>query len=110
MITQNSVDSNVRSVIVEPFNANNQEERIRAALGLAGGPLPEVQSEWLHRYYAYLAANLSLPFDCEYAEDIAGYRQLVSPITVVALVHPDDHDRHEDFGLLCLRQSRNTGD
>ena len=42
-----------------------------------------------------------LPFDAEYAEDISGYRQLVSPITVVALVHPDDHVGHEEFGLLC---------
>ena len=101
MITENSVDSIVLAAVMEPWNTNKQEERIRAALGLANGPLPRVQSKWLHRYHEYLAANLLLPFDAEYAEDIAGYRQLVSPITVVALLHPDDHDRHEDFGLLC---------
>ena len=101
MITQNSMDSSVPTVVMESLNVNNQESRIRAALGLEFGPIPEVQSEWLHRYYEYLEANLSLPFDAEYAEDIAGYRQLVSPITVVLLLHPDDHDRHEDFGLLC---------
>ena len=65
---------------------NDQEDRILAALGLARGPLPEVRTEWLDRYYDYLAAHLSLPFEAEYAEDIAGYRQLVSPVTVVALV------------------------
>ena len=107
MITQNSVDSHVHAVVMDPFNANDQEERIRAALGLAHGSLPEVQSEWLHRYYEYLSANLSLPFDAEYAEDISGYRQLVSPVTVVALLHPDEHGRHEDFGLLC-RARRGT--
>jgi len=80
---------------------NNQEERIRAALGLVRGPLPEVETKWLHRYYDYLVENLSLPFEAEYAEDIAGYRQVVSPIAVVALLHPDDHGRHEEFGLLC---------
>ena len=101
MITQNSVDSHVHTIVMDVFDTNDQEKRIRAALGLARGPLPEVQSKWLHLYYEHLAANLSLPFDAEYAEDISGYRQLVSPITVVALVHPDDRDRHEEFGLLC---------
>lgn len=107
MITQNSVDSHVHTVVMDTFNANDQEERIRAALGLMHGPLPEVQSEWLHRYHEYLSANLSLPFDAEYAEDITGYRQLVSRVTVVALLHPDEHGRHEDFGLLC-RARRGT--
>jgi hypothetical protein len=98
---QNSTDANVIGVVMEPFNANDQEERIRAALGLAHGPRPEVQSQWLHRYYDYLAAHLSLPFDGDYAEDISGYRQLVAPVIVVALLHPGEHGRHEDFGLLC---------
>jgi len=101
MITQNSVESEPRAVVMEPFNANDKEERIRAALGLGRGPLPEAQSKWLARYYEYLAAHLLLPFDAEYAEDISGYRQLDSPITVVALIHPDDHGRHEECGLLC---------
>ncbi len=100
MITQNSVDASVLTVM-EPWNENRQEERIRTALGLAHGRLPEVQSQWLRRYYEYLAAKLSLPFDAEYAEDISGYRQLVSSVTVVALLNPGDHGRHEDFGLLC---------
>ena len=101
IVQQDSSDATAIGIVMEPFNANNQEERIRAALGLARGPLPEVQSKWLHRYYEYLTANLSLPFDAEYAEDISGYRQLVSPVTVVALLHPDEHGRHEEFGLLC---------
>jgi hypothetical protein len=82
-------------------NSNHQETRIRAALGLARGPLPEVRTEWLHRYYEYLAANLSLPFDAEYAEDIPGRRLVISAITVVAVVHPGEHAQHEDFGLVC---------
>jgi hypothetical protein len=101
MITQNSVERDILTVVVDPFDLNDQEGRIRAALGLAWGPLPDVQTKWLHRYYRYLTENLSLPFDAEYAEDVAGYRQVVSPITVIALLHPDAHGRHEDFGLLC---------
>jgi hypothetical protein len=88
-------------MVTEHSNPKDQESRIRTALGLAHGPLPEVRSEWLHRYYEYLVANLSLPFDAECAEDISGYRQGVSGITVVALLHPDEHAKHEEFGLLC---------
>jgi hypothetical protein len=94
-------------MVIEHSNPKDQETRIRAALGLAHGPLPKVRTEWLHRYYQYLATNLSLPFDAEYAEDISGYRQVVSAITVVALLHPDEHAKHEEFGLLC-RARRGT--
>lgn len=86
---------------------NNQESRIRAALGLEHGQLPKVESQWLYRYYQYLAAHLSLPFEAEYAEDISGYRQLVSIITVISLLHPDEHAKHEEFGLIC-RARRGT--
>ena len=89
---------------VQPLD---HEGRILKALGLTRGPLPEVQTEWLLRYYDYLAATLSLPFEAEYAEDISGYRQIVAPVTVVALVHPDEHAKHDEFGLLC-RARRGT--
>ena len=89
------------------FNPNDQESRIRAALGLEHGQLPKVESQWLHRYYEYLAVHLSFPFEAEYAEDISGYRQLVSTVTVISLLHPDEHAQHEEFGLIC-RARRGT--
>ncbi len=107
MITQNSVTEPVRTVVIDSLDDNDQEKRIRKALGLAGGPLPDVQSQWLRRYHDYLSANLSLPFDAEYAEDIPGYRQALSRVTVEALVDPEEHGRHEEFGLYC-RARRGT--
>ena len=101
MITRNSVDSDILAVVVDPFNTNERERRIRAILGISSGPLPKVETKWLNRYYDHLAPNLLLPFDAEYAEDIPGYRQLVTPITVFALVHPDEHGEHDRFGLRC---------
>ncbi len=101
MITQNNMDTEIFTIVPDTFDANNQEERIRTALGLAWGPLPEVETNWLHRYYDYLDDNLSFPFEAEYAEDISGYRQVVSPIRVLTLLHPDDHGHHEEHGLLC---------
>jgi hypothetical protein len=85
----------------EELTAGDQETRIRAALGLRSGPLPEVQSKWLDRYYEYLAGNLALPFDAEFAEDIAGHRLMVSGITVTAILPPDGQTRSEQLGLLC---------
>lgn len=96
------MDSNVLAAIVPPWNTNDQEDRIRVALGLIEGPLPEVESKWLYRYHDYLTAHLTFPFEAEYADDSSGYRQLVLPVTVFSLLHPDDHEKHEDFGLRCL--------
>jgi hypothetical protein len=81
-------------------SSNDQEKRILTALGLASGPLPQVKTEWLIRYHDHLAARLSLPFEAEYAEDISGHRQLVSSVTVIALIPPDPHST-ADHDLLC---------
>jgi hypothetical protein len=105
--SQNEIATDTPPVVAAPPTSNNQESRILAALGLSHGPLPEVQSLWLLRYYEYLAANLRFPFEAEYAEDIPGYRQVVAPITVTVLLHPDEHAGHEDFGLRC-RARRGT--
>jgi hypothetical protein len=104
MIAQNFVESYVSTVVADSFEVDNQESRVREALGIAYGALPEVQTSWLRRYHEYLSAKLVFPFEAEYVEDIAGYRQLVSRVTVVGLLHPDQHGRHEDFGLLCRVQ------
>lgn len=79
---------------------DEQERRICIALGLAQGPLPEVQRRWLERYYRYLAANLSFPFDAEYVEDVL-YNQIASAIAVIGLIDPEEHTKHEELGLLC---------
>jgi hypothetical protein len=99
--TRTQSDSDSRAVFVGLSQADDQEGRILAALGLSQGPLPKVQGEWLLRYYEYLAAHLSLPFEADLAEDIPGFRQLVTPITVIALLHPERDAVHDDFGLLC---------
>jgi hypothetical protein len=101
MITESIADANAFALAADAWNEYGQEDRIRAALGLTWGPLPEVQNKWLRRYHSFLKANLALPFEAEYAEDIAGYRQLVTTVTVVDLVDPAKHYRPEELGLLC---------
>jgi hypothetical protein len=99
--TQTRSDSDSLGVFAGPSRADDQEGRILAALGLSHGPLPKVRSEWLLRYYEYLVATLTLPFEAEYAEDIPGFRQLVTPVTVIAILHPEQEAVHGEFGLLC---------
>jgi len=101
MIAQENIPTDLFTVLPDSFDTNDQEERIRTALGVAWGPLPEVDSRCLHRYHEYLANHLQFPFDAEYAEDISGYRQLVTPITVLALAAPGERNRYEEFGIVC---------
>jgi len=101
MITQERMSPQAYAIIMAPINVRNQEERIRAALGVVHGSLPEVQTKWLQLYYKHLSAHLSLPFDAIYAEDIVGYRQLVARVTVIMLLPPDECGKHEELSLLC---------
>ncbi|MGA2059374.1 MAG: calcium-binding protein [Thermoguttaceae bacterium] len=79
-----------------------QELRIRTALGLNKGPLPNVEVEWLRKYYEYLAANLSLPFDARYAEEGDYYRKpAYHQVKVLALLDPDKNPGREYNGLIC---------
>ncbi|MEN6406695.1 MAG: hypothetical protein ABFC77_09500 [Thermoguttaceae bacterium] len=83
MIVQNNLNAEISTVVPNSFDSNGQEERIRAALKIAWGPLPDVQLKWLRRYCEYLNERLSFPFHAEYAEDIAGYRQVISPVPAI---------------------------
>jgi hypothetical protein len=81
----------------------SQEKRIKTALGLEKGPLPNVGIEWLRRYFKYLIANLAFPFDAQHTEEIGYYRQPVySQVKVVALVDPDKNPAQDEYsGLIC---------
>jgi hypothetical protein len=79
-----------------------QEFRIRTALGLDNGPLPNVEIEWLRKYYEYLVANLSLPFEAQYVEESDFYRKPVyHQVQVLALLEPDKNPGQEYHGLIC---------
>ena len=55
------------NIVTRPLNKNDQDDRIRAILGLTGDdPLPEANGENLCKYYEYLTANLSFPFPAIY--------------------------------------------
>jgi hypothetical protein len=81
---------------------NSQEDRIRKALGLANGPLPQVRFTLLVKYFDYLTVNLTFPFDAQLTEEMGFYRQLVySQVKTLALVYPRDESAQEYSGLNC---------
>ena len=82
--------------------AQDQEGRIRAALGLTRGPLPKVKTEWLLNYHRYLASKLKFPFAARYTEELAANREpAVSSVEVFALVDPGELPDSESTALLC---------
>jgi hypothetical protein len=80
---------------------NDQEGRIRATLGIRRGPLPEVRTEWLRKYYEFLLGRLSLPFEAYYAGELGPFRQSASLVTAIALLDPGTNSHHERWGLAC---------
>jgi hypothetical protein len=86
---------------IAPLEPEDQEGRIRAALGLARGPLPHVTSVWLERYHRELAHRLALPFTSRYAGDLKPLGQPAIPVTVISLLHPDQLAHPEQTGLTC---------
>jgi hypothetical protein len=101
-ISENGSHShNFFAIIRESLAISEQEKRVRRALGIEHGPLPKVKTEWLRRYYAYLSAHLVLPFGADCPEEVSEYHRIFFPATVVGLLNPDDHEGHEEQGLLC---------
>lgn len=83
-------------IVNKPLTEDDQDDRVRIALGLTGDdPLPNVNEETLARYNAYLADHLAFPFEANVApEHGASFR-----LTVVGLFDAEDYD--EMCGIIC---------
>jgi hypothetical protein len=78
-----------------------QVARIRSVLGLATGSLPAVDRRGLCKYYGYLSARLSFPFQARFAGDGPPPSGSASTVTVLALLDPREHPGDEYAGLVC---------
>jgi hypothetical protein len=79
----------------------DQTKRILAALGRAAGDLPKVDQDTLARYYAYLSANLPLPFTAYYPQPASAQEKAQFRCTVVELLDPARHLGDEFDGIFC---------
>jgi len=85
-------------MVTRPLNEDDEEDRIRVALGLTSDdPLPEVDTETLKQYHKYLVTYLTFPF-----------KATVSPeegpaltVSITGLLDPDEYDCTEHYGLIC---------
>ena len=91
------------AIRLRPLNMKDQDDRVRAALGLTSDdPMPEVSEETLLAYHAYLAKHLSFPFAARLTEETGFLHGRKTTVTVVALLDADDaNDIDEELGLLC---------
>jgi hypothetical protein len=88
--------------VTQPPAMQEQEGRVRTALGLTRGPLPKVKSEWLRKYHSFLSSKLIFPFYARYTEELSADRDpVVSSIEVFALVNPIEMSDIERTALIC---------
>lgn len=78
------------------------EDRIRAAFGLARGRLPEVNTQTLARYHAYLARQMWFPFAARYPEVVGLHDEVVHKVMVYGLIEPVRNLADDSAGLLTL--------
>jgi len=81
--------------------------RIQAALGLAADSLPKVNEDTLARYYAYLSANLSLPFTAYYPQPMNAQEKSQFRCIVLDLLDPAQHLGDEFDGIFCRTRKGN---
>ncbi len=81
---------------------DDPEDRIRAALGVAGDePTPAVRLEALRKYHGHLTANLAFPFGGRLADPIGPHRDTRSPLRALRLLDLDGYEPEEMYGLIC---------
>jgi hypothetical protein len=84
-----------------PLPAHDQNDRIRAALGLRHDRLPKVDARTLSCYYDYLRQNLSLPFAACYPEAKNLQEENEYRCEVFDLIDPANHLGDGFDGIFC---------
>jgi hypothetical protein len=89
------------NIVRRPLSKRDQDDRIRAILGLTSDdPMPPVTSENLRRYHSHLARELRFPFRARVPFESEEFDEIIIdlPILVTGLLDPDEGD--EETGLL----------
>ncbi len=84
------------SIVAQPLNPNDEDDRVRLALGLTcDDPLPAANAENLRRYGRYLLNHLSFPFLARYTVETSPFEETRHVVNVVGLLDADDCDEEE---------------
>src|SRR5262249_12498801 len=88
------------AIVTRPLRPEDQDDRVRAALGLTSDdPLSEVSADSLARYHEHLAGRLKLPFEARLVEQTGPAEYRERALRVERLRPALDAD--PGAGLLC---------
>jgi hypothetical protein len=87
------------AIVTRPLSTDDQEDRIRAMLGLTSDDsLPLVDEETLRAFHEHLSAKLTFPTQASWQSGNGPAR----PITILGLADPnDDLGADDGVGLIC---------
>jgi hypothetical protein len=86
---------------LEHGRCDDQENRIREALGLARGALPAAGLHWLAKYHAHLAGRLTFPFQALHTEETGVYQLESMPVLAIGLASWTSSPEQEHAGVAC---------
>ena len=88
-------------IVSRPLSTTDQDDRIRAVFGLTSDDrLPDVYEDTFDQYHAYLAANLTFPFEAGYWKDAGPFESSKKcKVSVVGLANLDGYCP-EEVGLV----------
>ncbi len=93
------------TVVPRPLSPDNDEDRVRMALGLTHDELlPDVNHETLLAYHRYLSKNLNFPFKARYEKPIGRSKRVEMPVTVTGLLRPEECAIDEQYGIIATGQ------
>jgi Calcium binding len=91
------------AIVPRPLKLDDQDDRVRMALGLTHDDLlPEVNERDQHTYYRYLLAHLTLPFRAQYRRKTGPYSSKLVRLTVTGLEDVNEYGVEERYGLIGL--------
>jgi len=87
------------NIQTKPLDPNNQEDRIRTALGVTtDDAVPPVGKATLLKYCEYLTSRLTFPFPATFSDHV-GQRRIARTIPVVGM--SDKSPVEHEYGLVC---------
>ena len=88
------------AIVPRPLSLDDQDDRVRMALGLTrDDPLPVVSPETLITYFRYLAANLEFPFFASYWAKSGPFSSTKVLVPISRLEPPVEEEFDEECGL-----------
>ena len=91
-----------KEIATKPLSPKDQDDRIRLIFGLTSNdPLPDVGSDTLEQYHAYLVKHLTFPIDAEYSSETGPFSSRTIQVKVTGLGDPDEPMIDDSYGIIC---------